>query len=165
MREIWRYRRKTWSALFDIRYKSPIYSVFLYSSRNLFGADRSAPALNTGTRVVDDDVNVADLEQLMWAALTRADPATSIDFITGAWTSPADPRVHPDERAQGNLTNSRMIIDACIPFHWRDRFPAINRPSAEAAAEAVRTTESANAYVPLRVGFGRFCGGLLVTGQ
>ena len=86
--------------------------------------------------VVDDDVDVADLEQLMWAALTRADPATSIDFITGAWTSPADPRVHPDERAAGNLTNSRMIIDACMPYHWRDRFPAINRPSPEAEAEA-----------------------------
>ena len=86
--------------------------------------------------VVDDDVDVADLEQLMWAALTRSDPATSIDFITGTWTSPADPRVHPDERAAGNLTNSRMIIDACMPFHWRDRFPAINRPSAEMVAEA-----------------------------
>lgn len=81
--------------------------------------------------VVDDDINVSDLDELMWATLMRADPATSIDFLTNCWTSPADPRVHPDERAKGNLTNSRMIIDACIPYHWRDRFPAMNRPSVE----------------------------------
>ena len=36
----------------------------------------------------------------------------------------------------GNLTNSRMTIDACMPFHWRDRFPAVNPPSAEMVAEA-----------------------------
>ncbi len=81
--------------------------------------------------VVDDDINVADLDELMWATLMRADPATSIDFLTNCWTSPADPRVHPDERKKGNLTNSRMIIDACIPYHWRDEFPAMNRPSED----------------------------------
>jgi UbiD family decarboxylase len=79
--------------------------------------------------VVDDEINVSDLDELIWAALTRADPATSIDFLTNTWTSPADPRVHPDERAKGNLTNSRMIIDACKPYHWREEFPAMIRPS------------------------------------
>ena len=86
--------------------------------------------------VVDDDINVTDLDELIWAALTRADPATSIDFITNAWTSPADPRVHPDERAKGNLTNSRMIIDACIPFHWRDRFAPTTKPHPDTARRA-----------------------------
>ena len=81
--------------------------------------------------VVDDDVDVTDLDALISAALFRSDPATSTDFITGAWTSPADPRVHPEERAKGNLTNSRMIIDACIPFHWRDQFSGPIKPPAE----------------------------------
>jgi 4-hydroxy-3-polyprenylbenzoate decarboxylase len=86
--------------------------------------------------VVDDDIDTADLEQLIWAALMRADPATSIDFITGAWTSPADPRVLPEERGRGNLTNSRMIIDACIPFHWRDEFSPTTKPSPGYAQRA-----------------------------
>ena len=86
--------------------------------------------------VVDDDVDVANLDDLLAAALTRADPATSIDFITNCWTSPADPRVHPDERAKGNLTNSRMIIDACMPFHWRDRVPGQVKPAPEAKRRA-----------------------------
>ena len=86
--------------------------------------------------VVDDDVDVTSLDDLIAAALTRSDPATSTDFIRDCWTSPADPRVHPDERAKGNLTNSRMIIDACIPFHWRDRFSKSIRPSADVARRA-----------------------------
>jgi 4-hydroxy-3-polyprenylbenzoate decarboxylase len=81
--------------------------------------------------VVDDDVDPSSLEDVIWAALTCADPATSMDLIRNAWTSPADPRVDPEERRKGNLTNSRLIIDACRPFHWRDQFPDLNRSSPE----------------------------------
>ncbi|MGB7543214.1 MAG: UbiD family decarboxylase [Burkholderiales bacterium] len=76
--------------------------------------------------VVDDDIDVSNLEQLMWAVCTRSDPATSIDIITGTWSTPLDPRLDPDDRARGNFTNSRGIIDACRPFHWRDKFPRVN---------------------------------------
>jgi 4-hydroxy-3-polyprenylbenzoate decarboxylase len=86
--------------------------------------------------VVDDDIDVSSLEELMWAVLTRSDPATSIDFIRGAWSTPLDPRLDPEDRAKGNFTNSRAIIDACRPFHWRDRFPRVNQPSAAALKKA-----------------------------
>ncbi len=42
--------------------------------------------------VVDDDIDVSNLEELMWAMLTRSDPATSIDIITKTWSTPLDPR-------------------------------------------------------------------------
>ena len=86
--------------------------------------------------VVDDDVDVSNLEELIWAMITRSDPATSIDIIHNAWTSPADPRVTPEQRAAGDLTNSRAVIDACRPYHWRDKFPMVNAPSAEMARKA-----------------------------
>ncbi len=86
--------------------------------------------------VVDDDVDVANLEELIWAMITRCDPATSIDIIQGAWTSPADPRLTPEQRAAGDITNSRAVIDACRPYHWRDQFPMVNAPSAEVARKA-----------------------------
>jgi 4-hydroxy-3-polyprenylbenzoate decarboxylase len=76
--------------------------------------------------VVDDDVDVSNLEELIWAMCTRSDPATSIDMIHGAWSTPLDPRLDPEDRARGNFTNSRAIIDACRPFHWRDKFPRVN---------------------------------------
>mgnify|MGYP003667768351 CR=1 FL=1 len=86
--------------------------------------------------VVDDDIDVSDLNQLMWAWLTLADPVDSIDFFKKGWTSPADPTVTPAARAAGDLTNNRAIVDACRPFHWRDEFPPLNVPGAESARRA-----------------------------
>jgi 4-hydroxy-3-polyprenylbenzoate decarboxylase len=69
--------------------------------------------------------------------LTRSDPATSIDIIHDAWSTPLDPRIPPEEKEKGNFTNSRAIIDACRPFHWKDEFPPVNSPSPETMREAV----------------------------
>src|SRR5229473_580326 len=76
--------------------------------------------------VVDDDIDVSNLEELIWAMLTRSDPATSIDIIHNAWSTPLDPRIEPEDKARGDFTNSRAIIDACRPWHWRDKFPKVN---------------------------------------
>ncbi len=76
--------------------------------------------------VTDDDIDVSNLEELIWAMLTRSDPATSIDIIHNAWSTPLDPRIEPERKAKGDFTNSRAIIDACRPWHWRDKFPKVN---------------------------------------
>jgi hypothetical protein len=68
--------------------------------------------------------------------LRRSDPANSIDMIKGAWSTPLDPRIEPADRAAGNITNSRAIIDACRPFHWREKFPPIHMPSPEVMKKA-----------------------------
>jgi UbiD family decarboxylase len=90
------------------------------------------------TIVVDDDIDVSNLEEVMWALLTRSDPATSIDIIRGAWSTPLDPRIEPERRAVGDYTNSRAVIDACRPWHWRDKFPEVNMPTPEEKALAVQ---------------------------
>jgi len=81
-------------------------------------------------------VDVSNLDALIYAALTRCEPAEDIDFIRGAKAAKSEPRLPPWDRASGNLANSRMIIDACIPYHWRDEFPEINQPSPELARRA-----------------------------
>lgn len=86
--------------------------------------------------VVDDDIDISNLEQVMWAMLTRSDPATSIDIIHNAWSSALDPRIHPEDKAKGKLTNSRAVIDAARPYEWPDRFPLVNMPSPERAKRA-----------------------------
>jgi UbiD family decarboxylase len=83
--------------------------------------------------VVDEDIDVSNLEELMWAVCTRSDPATSIDIIHNAWSTPLDPRISPEDKAKGDFSNSRAIINACRPFHWRDQFPKVNMPSREMA--------------------------------
>ncbi|MBT5940217.1 MAG: UbiD family decarboxylase [Rhodospirillaceae bacterium] len=88
------------------------------------------------TVVVDDDIDVSDLGDLMWALAFRSDPATSIDIIKNAWSTGLDPSIPPDQKAIGNFTNSRAVIDACRPYHWRDQYPKVNMPSPEVWAKA-----------------------------
>jgi 4-hydroxy-3-polyprenylbenzoate decarboxylase len=86
--------------------------------------------------VTDDDVDVTNLDHLLWAMLTRTDPKESIQFIAGSWDSPADPRLPPERRAAGDMTHSVAVINACKPYHWRDKFPPSNAPSPEVARKA-----------------------------
>ena len=79
---------------------------------------------------VDDDIDPLDLKQVIWAMCTRVDPGESIEVIN-SWTSDLDPRLPPEKRDKGDFTMSRMLIDACKPFAWRDRFPLANKFSAE----------------------------------
>jgi 4-hydroxy-3-polyprenylbenzoate decarboxylase len=75
--------------------------------------------------VVDEDVDVTDLNDVVWAMCTRSDPADSIDLVRQAWSTPLDPRIPPDRRAAGDFTNSRLIVDATRPWHWRDRYSEV----------------------------------------
>jgi 3-polyprenyl-4-hydroxybenzoate decarboxylase len=83
-------------------------------------------------------IDVSNLEEVVWALITRSDPATSIDIIRNAWSKPLDPRIEPERKAVGDNTNSRAIIDACRPWHWREKFPAVNAPSPEERSAALQ---------------------------
>jgi UbiD family decarboxylase len=86
--------------------------------------------------VVDDDIDVSNLDQLMWAMLSRYDPATSVDILRRMRSTPADPRLTPEQRKVRDFTNSRMVIDATRPYDWRDKFPKVNAPSQEVTRKA-----------------------------
>jgi 4-hydroxy-3-polyprenylbenzoate decarboxylase len=87
--------------------------------------------------VVDDDIDVTNLEEVIWAMCTRSDPATSIDIIHRAWSTHLDPRISPEDKEKGRLWNSRAIIDATRPFEWRDQYPLVNMPSPEVRRRAL----------------------------
>jgi len=78
---------------------------------------------------VDEDIDPSDLNQVLWAMTTRVDPAESVQILH-SWTSDLDPRVPPEKREKGDYTAGRMLIDACRPFTWRDKFAVANRFSA-----------------------------------
>jgi len=58
----------------------------------------SGAYLGRYTIVVDDDIDVMDLEEVLWAMCTRSDPSESIDIIPRMWSGPLDPRIHPDRK-------------------------------------------------------------------
>ena len=75
---------------------------------------------------IDEDVDPVDLKQVFWAISTRADPADSVQLLK-SWTTDLDPRLPPEKRERNDFTMSRVLIDACKPFHWRDKFPMTNK--------------------------------------
>ncbi len=83
--------------------------------------------------VVDPDIDITSLTDVMWAVMTRADPARDVSIVRRAWSGPLDPAIHPDERG----FNSRLLIDATIPWEWRDRFapPVVTADDMRASRE------------------------------
>jgi 4-hydroxy-3-polyprenylbenzoate decarboxylase len=87
------------------------------------------------TIIVDEDIDITDASEVMWAMATRWDPKNQTDIIDGCWSGNLDPTLSPEKRATGNLTNSRIIIYAVRPFHWKDDFPKVNMVARDYAAE------------------------------
>ena len=87
--------------------------------------------------VVDEDVDPSNLNDVMWAVATRCEPSEQVDVIRNAWSSALDPRIHPDAKLAGTTAHSKLIVEACRPFSWRDRFP----PTSALSQEELRATE------------------------
>jgi UbiD family decarboxylase len=83
------------------------------------------------TIVVDEDIDPANIVDVMWAVVTRCEPEDSIDIIRNCWSTPLDPRLPPHKRAARDFSHSRAIIDATRPFAWRDQFPKVAEVSPE----------------------------------
>jgi 4-hydroxy-3-polyprenylbenzoate decarboxylase len=90
----------------------------------------AAAYVNKMVIVVDSDIDVTNLNEVMWAVLTRMDPREDIQIINKCWTSGVDPTSYPEV---GKYFNSRLFIDACIPWGKRDDFP--NKVSIDPDAE------------------------------
>ncbi len=85
--------------------------------------------------IVDDDIDVTNPAEVMWALATRWDPKTQTDIIDGCWTGYIDPYLPPDKREKDDLTTPRVIIYAVRPWHWKDQFPKVNAVSRDYADE------------------------------
>ena len=77
--------------------------------------------------VVDEDIDVYDMNEVLWAMCTRIDPAKDIDFIRRAWSGPLDPII-PKDRERLQLAR---IIDATKPYEWVKDFPKASAASEE----------------------------------
>ena len=86
--------------------------------------------------VVDDDVDPANLSEVIWAMGTRTDLDTAIDITPGCRSSTTDPTLPPEKRRRGELTHSMGIIIACRPYHWIKDFP----PAIQVSPELARKT-------------------------
>jgi 4-hydroxy-3-polyprenylbenzoate decarboxylase len=77
--------------------------------------------------VVDDDIDPADMDKVIWAMCTRCDPREGMEVLRGCWSTALDPMVYSHEDPR----NARVVIDACKPWARRDTFPQVVRSSKE----------------------------------
>ena len=99
---------------------------------------RSGGYLGRYVVVVDEDIDPANLREVMWAVASRSDPATSLDIVRDTWSTYLDPRIPPEKRAKGEMTNSRGLINACRPFDWIKDFPPVNEISPDLKAKTIQ---------------------------
>jgi UbiD family decarboxylase len=78
--------------------------------------------------VVDDDIDPADTDQVIWAICTRCDPREDLDVLKNCWSTSLDPRAYPPETRN---MNSRMVITAVKPWNRMESWPEIVRSSPE----------------------------------
>jgi 4-hydroxy-3-polyprenylbenzoate decarboxylase len=81
--------------------------------------------------VVDDDVDVYNTNDLIWAIATRSNPERDIDIVRRMWSGPLDPIIPKGEKG----FNSRALIDATRPWEWKDDFPPVSGASPTLRAE------------------------------
>ena len=98
------------------------------------GQCRAGAYLGRYIIVVEEDIDPYNTDEVLWAIWTRSDPEESAEVIRNCWSTPLDPRISPEKRAKGDFTNSRLIIDATRPFHWRKEFPPVGAANRELLA-------------------------------
>ena len=77
--------------------------------------------------VVDEDIDPANLQEVMWAVATRTDPATDIDIIQRGMGSKNDP-MFVAYRYDAPFS-AKAVIDACRPWDHIKEFPAVAEAS------------------------------------
>jgi 4-hydroxy-3-polyprenylbenzoate decarboxylase len=77
--------------------------------------------------VVDDDIDPADMNRVIWAMCTRFEPREGLEILRGCWSTSLDPMSY----SPSDPRNARVVIDACTPWGRRDTFPLVARSSAE----------------------------------
>jgi 4-hydroxy-3-polyprenylbenzoate decarboxylase len=83
--------------------------------------------------VVDDDIDPANIDEVLWAMGTRCQPATDIEFINRSRSTPLDPLCFDKNK---NYYTSLALVDACIPYEEKASFP--RRPAPPAATKSIK---------------------------
>jgi 2,5-furandicarboxylate decarboxylase 1 len=65
--------------------------------------------------VVDEDIDVYNEEEVLWAVATRCCPDTDIDIIPRMAAGILDPTSYDETRLKRGNMNSKMVIDATMP--------------------------------------------------
>lgn len=93
------------------------------------------------TVVVEEDIDPSNLEQVVWAMVTRCRIEEQVQILTGCHTSYVNPTVALKDKALTGkplrLTRGRIVIDACRDLSWKDDWYPIARMTPELRSQVV----------------------------
>ena len=83
--------------------------------------------------LVDEDVDIFDTDDVLWAMTTRYQGDASTAFIPGVRCHPLDPSQSPDFSPSIRETgvSCKTIFDCTVPFRLKDRFVRAEFPEAD----------------------------------
>ena len=94
------------------------------------------------TIVVEEDIDPSDLQQVIWAMVTRALPERSIHVLKHTRASNVDTAIPLADKLKAQdpmcLTASRVVIDACRDIEWKRDWYPIARTSPELQAKLAK---------------------------
>lgn len=82
--------------------------------------------------VVDEDIDITNITEVLWALCTRADPLNDIHILRRAPSGGTDPLIR---KPATHFSNTRAVIDACKPYEWINNFPKDIKIGPELAEE------------------------------
>jgi 4-hydroxy-3-polyprenylbenzoate decarboxylase len=80
--------------------------------------------------VVDEDIDITNINEVLWAVTSRWDPKRQSELVDVP-ASDLNPTLTREQRAANELTSSCIIVDACRPFGRKEDFPAVSSMSPE----------------------------------
>ncbi|MFQ5852590.1 MAG: UbiD family decarboxylase [Candidatus Binatia bacterium] len=87
--------------------------------------------------VVDDDIDITNIHEVLWAVSSRWDPKTASEIVDVAASS-LNPRLSPETKKSKELLSSCIIMDACKPYSWIKEFPPVSAVSLEYKRQILR---------------------------
>ena len=84
---------------------------------------------------VDDDVDIMNTKEVLWAIGTRCIVEHGLNIIPGTAVDQLDPRIPPGEQSDPSQEGRRpykaynLVINACRPYQWKDQFPPVSKNS------------------------------------
>ena len=73
--------------------------------------------------VVDDDIDPADMDQVVWAMCTRCDPRDGMEILRGCWSTVLDPMAYGTDDPRNARGRDRRLQAVEAARHVPDRGP------------------------------------------
>jgi 4-hydroxy-3-polyprenylbenzoate decarboxylase len=98
-------------------------------------ASQYSAEMGAYTIVVEEDIDPSNLDQVLWAMVTRSRLDRAIQILPHCHTNNVHPAIPPGEKRSTEkgkpLTAARVVIDACRDLSWKEDWYPIARISPE----------------------------------